>query len=82
MLNFEWNDFYQLTEVRLDEQYIIVMNDHGMQRKMNRKTYYLSAEDVYNKARTLIGKQVQLRISKDIRNSTTGEWFTEISDYH
>ena len=72
------NDFGTLADVRLQGSLVIIENSDGETRKMSRDKYKESADEVYNKARHLVGKEVRIRTSQNTNNWNEREWFSDI----
>jgi len=76
---FAWNDFGVLTEVTKDNSYVYIQNVAGNSLKMSIGTYKESALNVYEKALSLIGQNVEVRTSQNTSNWSAQVWFSEIS---
>lgn len=72
------NDFGTLSNVKKDSSFVWIINSVGDIRKMSRSKYKESAEEVYSKAQTLIGKKVRIRTSQNTAEWNESEWFSDI----
>lgn len=72
------NDFGTLSNVERDDLFVWITNTNGDSRKMSLSKYKESAETVFSKAQTLIGKEVSILTSQNTSNWSTSEWFSNI----
>ena len=72
------NDFGTLSNVKKDNAFVLITNTNGARRKMSLSKYKESAEEVYSKAQTLVGKEVSILTSQNTGDWSTSEWFSDI----
>lgn len=72
------NDFGTLTNVTKENSCVVITNNKGAKLKMSITKYQESAEDVYHKAKSLIGKEVGVRTSQNTNDWSTAVWFSDI----
>jgi hypothetical protein len=72
------NDFGTLSNVKKDYSCVWITNTNGERRKMSISKYKDSAQEVYAKAQTLIGKEVSILTSQNTSNWSASEWFSDI----
>lgn len=72
------NDFGTLSNVKRDNSFVWIINSDGDMRKMSISKYKESAEEVYAKAQTLVGKEVRIRTSQNTADWNESEWFSDI----
>ena len=77
-MGFVKNDFGTLSNVKKDYLFVWITNTTGNSRKMSLSKYKESAEAVYSKAQTLIGKEVTILTSQNTSDWSTSEWFSDI----
>jgi len=77
-MGFVRNDFGKLSSVRKDYSFVWITNTDGQSRKMSLSKYKESADAVYSKAQTLIGKEVSILTSQNTSDWSTSEWFSDI----
>ena len=73
-----WCNFGLLRSVECHDEYILITNNTGDKRKMNRSNYQEAAARVLEKAQQMIGQEVLIRTSKDVNHLQTREWFSAI----
>ncbi len=78
MSNCVWNNFGVLAEVSIDENFVWVSNQNGRSLKMSIISYKDKYQEVYETARSLVGKQVRLNTSQS--NGEQAVWFSHISE--
>ena len=71
-------DFGKLSNVTKNDSLVNITNTNGDSRKMSVRKYKESAEAVYSKAQTLIGKKVSILTSQNTSDWSTSEWFSDI----
>lgn len=71
-------NFGTLTNVSKDQFYVWITNSNGERRKMSLSKYKASAEAVFNKAQTFIGKEVSILTSQNTNDWSTSQWFSDI----
>ncbi|GAD89656.1 MULTISPECIES: hypothetical protein [Vibrio] len=76
---FVWHSFGILSEVTKDNSYVYIKNSDGRYLKMSIGRYKESALNIYDKALTLKGQNVEVRTSQNTSNWSTQEWFSEIN---
>lgn len=72
------NDFGTLSNVKKDYSFVWITNTNGDRRKMSLSKYKETAEEVYSKAETLVGKEVSILTSQNTSDWSTSEWFSDI----
>jgi hypothetical protein len=72
------NEFGTLSNVKKDNSFVWITNTNGDRRKMSLSKYRESAEAVYSKAQTLVGKEVSILTSQNTSDWSTSEWFSDI----
>jgi hypothetical protein len=77
-MSYVRNDFGTLTNVTKENSFVVITNHKGAKLKMSLTKYQESAEDVYQKAKTLIGKEVGVRTSQNTNDWSTDVWFSDI----
>lgn len=71
-------NFGTLTNVRKDDYYVWITNSRGESRKMSLSKYKESAEAVFNKAQTFVGKEVSILTSQNTADWSSAQWFSDI----
>lgn len=77
-MGFVFNDFGTLSKVEKNYSFVLITNTAGQIRKMSLSKYKESADEVYNKAQSLIGQEVIIRTSQNTNDWSSSEWFSEI----
>lgn len=77
-MGFVRNDFGTLSNVKKDQSFVWITNTNGDRRKMSLSKYQESAEEVYSKAQTLVGREVSILTSQNTSDWSTSEWFSDI----
>ena len=79
-MGFVRNDFGTLSNVKKDNSFVWITNTNGESRKMSLSKYQESAEAVYTKALTFVGREVSILTSQNTSDWSTSEWFSDIFD--
>ncbi len=77
-MGFVYNDFGTLSNVEKDYSYVWITNTDGDRRKMSIVKYKESADEVYSKALSLVGKEVSIKTSQNTNPWSTSEWFSDV----
>lgn len=77
-MGFVRNNFGTLSNVKKDNSFIWISNTNGDWRKMSLTKYKESAEIVFSKAQSFIGKEVSILTSQNTSDWSTSEWFSDI----
>lgn len=77
-MGFVRSDFGTLSNVNKDYSFVWITNNKGDRRKMSITKYKESAEVVFAKAQTLIGKEVSILTSQNTADWSTSLWFSDI----
>jgi hypothetical protein len=77
-MGFVFNDFGILESVRMDDQYVFILNTKGEMRMMSKVKYKDSADKVFLKAQDLIGKNVKIQTSQNTSNWSESKWFSDL----
>lgn len=72
------NDFGTLKSVTKENSFVIITNENSVKLKMSITQYKESAEEVYEKAKSLIGKEVVVRTSQNTNDWSTATWFSDV----
>lgn len=77
-MGFAINDFGTLKNVTKNDRVVEITNTNNQSLVMSRSKYQESADRVYTKAQSLIGKEVRVQTSQNSANWSTSEWFSDI----
>ena len=72
------NDFGTLKNVTKNDRVVEITNTSNQSLVMSRSKYQESADRVYSKAESLIGKEVKVQTSQNTNDWSTSEWFSDI----
>ena len=79
--NSVWNYFGVLADVSETSTMPIIRSDDGQERKMSKRKYKLAAENVKQKALSLVGLEVEVRTSQATKTWNENTWFSSIKEF-
>ncbi len=80
--NSVWNYFGILASVSDDGTVLVVKSDDGATRKMSRRKYKTSVDNVKEKADALVGIEVEVRTSQATKKWNDDVWFSSIREFN